>query len=109
MCMVFFYYYPSNGISSCDGQVNQTYMAEQLGVNASLPLVQSLANYSWDSINTDFAQKANRESTQMILITSNAGKIVPDMGSNYEIIPPERGACSNATYPVPGTAAPSTA
>ncbi|XP_029436454.1 putative DBH-like monooxygenase protein 2 isoform X2 [Rhinatrema bivittatum] len=103
MCLIFYYYYPKNNIASCDGQVNRTLVAELLGVDPSLPLVLSLANYSWDAERTKVAQQAYEASAQSIMILDDLGNLVTDVGLNHEIIPPERGACSNATYPVPGT------
>ncbi|XP_030043853.1 putative DBH-like monooxygenase protein 2 [Microcaecilia unicolor] len=102
MCLVFFFYYPKNSIATCESEANQTYVAEQLGVDPSLPLTISLANYSWDADSIMTAQVATKQSVQTVIIGNELGEKVVDFGVNQEITQPERGVCSATTYTIPG-------
>ncbi|KAM7120515.1 putative DBH-like monooxygenase protein 2 isoform 2-T2 [Molossus nigricans] len=95
MCLVFFFYYPRNNISSCMGYSDIIYVAHALGEEASDAMegVMAVNNVEWTPESIQKAEKACKESQQTVLIKTIDEIVENTTGWIPEIIPTPRGPC----------------
>ncbi|XP_036103396.1 putative DBH-like monooxygenase protein 2 [Molossus molossus] len=95
MCLVFFFYYPRNNISSCMGYSDIIYVAHALGEEASDAMegVMAMNNVEWTPESIQKAEKACKESQQTVLIKTIDEIVENTTGWIPEIVPTPRGPC----------------
>uniref|UniRef100_A0A8D2B3R5 DOMON domain-containing protein n=1 Tax=Sciurus vulgaris TaxID=55149 RepID=A0A8D2B3R5_SCIVU len=95
MCLVFLFYYPRNNISSCQGYPDITYVAHELGEEVSDPMEGTMVmnNIEWTPENIKKAERACKESQQIVLIKTIDEVVENTTGWIPDIIPTPRGPC----------------
>ncbi|MBZ3887721.1 DBH-like monooxygenase protein 2 [Sciurus carolinensis] len=95
MCLVFLFYYPRNNISSCQGYPDIIYVAHELGEEVSDPMEGTMVmnNIEWTPENIKKAERACKESQQIVLIKTIDEVVENTTGWIPDIIPTPRGPC----------------
>ncbi|XP_027778088.1 putative DBH-like monooxygenase protein 2 [Marmota flaviventris] len=95
MCLVFLFYYPRNNISSCQGYPDIIYVARELGEEVSDPMegTMVMSSIEWTSESIKKAERACKESQQIVVIKTIDELVENTTGWIPDIIPTPRGPC----------------
>ncbi|OWK06258.1 hypothetical protein Celaphus_00012329 [Cervus elaphus hippelaphus] len=95
MCLIFFFYYPRNNISSCQGYPDIIYVAHELGeeVSDSMEGMMALSNVEWTPESIKKAEKACKEAQQTVIIKTIDELVKNTTGWIRDINPTPRGPC----------------
>ncbi|XP_055445525.1 putative DBH-like monooxygenase protein 2 [Bubalus kerabau] len=95
MCLIFFFYYPRNNISSCQGYPDIIYVAHELGeeVSDSMEGMMAMSNVEWTLESIKKVEKACKEAQQTVIIKTIDELVENTTGWIQDINPTPRGPC----------------